>query len=290
MKKTRLAFLQSGVEKKLFSIEERKNGDITIGIPSHGVIGPGGGLRTDVISRHVSLHLSRNSPQPIRTITHKICYRDGEPHSGEAKVRNDPGHPFIWPVFIQMVGKDIMPLGNGASNNQEIVRLMAYNCDESTLFCGCFVTSPNLSIKNAHGLSVECFSYEHFNLVFIWTFAHIKCLQNNRELFFYTSPPRGSLGPLMHFMNAPAPPLDPNKLEIGLLYYYQSIGQILFNNPFIIVKSFVDIKFWRFPSFPSGATVSEIFYGDHRSVGNARRNLPTARIGQVPLFNAPFSV
>ena len=117
MTKVRFVILQSGVEKQIFSVEEHKTtGDLTLGLPHFPATKYQGRRLPSPISRKLSVHVSPNSDPPAHTVTHEICFRDRPSHKGYAVAKRRHDTPFIWPLFVQAVGRAAKLLGQSRAS------------------------------------------------------------------------------------------------------------------------------------------------------------------------------
>ncbi|WP_156460845.1 hypothetical protein [Sphingomonas sp. Leaf339] len=185
--KTRFLISQKQTEKQIFSVEERRSGDLLIGFTPPKAIKIAGRITERPRSRKVSVHLSLMSDPPVHTITHEIGFGLRASHKGYAVVRRLKNQPFIWPILCQSFGTH-EPKFIHRRKADEIRRIGAYDSSIDCLLVGVFVTHSSYAIPESHGLSVTIKRFSKFNLNVVTTFADIKSGKSTLEIFNYTSP------------------------------------------------------------------------------------------------------
>ncbi len=186
IKKTRFLILQDKIEKQLFSVEERKSGDLLIGLSAHRNLRINGFDTEKPRNRKISVHVSASSSPPANTITHEIGFSLRRSHKGYAVVRKVEGEQFIWPIYCQAFGKNEKRFINRYKFD-ELRRITAYDSAFDTLLLAVFVTDATYSIPESHGLSVTVSKHENFNINVVTTFADIRTIKSTFDIFNYTS-------------------------------------------------------------------------------------------------------
>lgn len=280
--KTRVVVLQDGKERKLLSLEEKRNSkDITIGLPmTHAIIHKGTIL--PVQSRKISIHTSPNSNPPSRTITHEIKFRPNGFHKGYANLTLQNEIPLIWPVYCQNVGLDLPRLSQAERRRDKILEISTYYTRLNAMFIGVFVTSKNFTMPNSFGLSNQIIEFDEFNISILYNFASISSPPNSLEQFNYTSVPDGT--PLLSHLNhnGNLKGYEQYEVEAKLHDGFQLVGQYCNpqNRRSIKIPSY--IYFQRFPRSPDGGwTKKDIKYGggwlfsQRNPIGKRISNIPT---------------
>lgn len=189
--KTRFLVLQSGATKQLFSVEQRPNGDLIIGLFNNETIRVNGTAPRKVRSRKVSVHRSQASAVPGYTFTHQIDFFSGRSHKGHAFVRKTPGQDFLYPFFYQLFGSDM--LGPTLKLSDHIEKIASYDEKSESLFACLVVTEHTHKLIPAYGINIRYMNFKYFNINLIYGFARLKSPPSTLEIFAYSGDTRDGI-------------------------------------------------------------------------------------------------
>jgi hypothetical protein len=275
MPKVRFVILQSGAEKQLFSVEERASGDLTFGLPHYAATRFEGRSLPSPIGRKLSVHLSPNSDPPAHTITHEIMFRSRQSHKGHAVVKRRNGLPFIWPLFIQAVGKVAKPLGSKPSvAKDEIFPIVAYDAHLDTLMMAVFISDPDFEFPPACGLSIASRKFTHFRVTVLYNFATIPSPTNCFEEVVHTSSVIGTGSARIQTTRNSTYSEVIDFVEPFLIERFVPLANMIRarRSSILLPPNGADVQMVRFPRNPQcGFTAEEFIYGAN-PILSTRRN------------------
>ena len=277
MPKVRFTILQSGVEKQLFSIEEHASGDLTFGLPHYEATKYQGRRLPSPIGRKLSVHVSPNSDPPAHTVTHEIMFRDRPSHKGHALAKRRDGTPFIWPLFIEAVGKAAKPLRlNSRAAKDEIFPIAAYDANLDTLMTAVFISDPDFEFPPAHGLSIASREFTQFRVTVIYTFATVRSPLNCFDEVVCTSSVTGTGATHLPGSRNSRYSEVIDSVEPFLIKRFVPLANMIRarSSSLLLPPNGADVPMMRFPRNPqSGFSLHELTYGANPILGSRRNSI-----------------
>lgn len=281
MPKTRFLVMQDSVEREVLTVEERASGDLTLTLPMYPFMRFNGQRNLGSPKyRKVSVHLSPNSHAPLRTIKHEMGFNKRQPHRGYAVITYTKEKPFLWPVFVSALGKNLRPFDFKPRYKRDVVRgLCAYQTAREAMFLSCVVTNVDLALPEARGLSQVSQAFRKLRVSLLYNFADIPSALSGFDSFPYTLNVQGDGIPILGETKHPRESMPMGDLEDFLLNVAVQVSlrvQSRTSTPMFVLPPKIP-QFKRFPEkFVTGPSLKEILYGENSL--RALRHGPKDRI------------
>ena len=187
--KTRFSVIKGGEDRELFSVQERKSGDLLIFLKFAGMYEHVDGNKIAVSGQRYSVHCSPNSEG--RTVKHTLDF------SGNGKIDSAQ---FYLPGFdgftALLFGKTVQNLAPKKyllmkNNNDKIIKLCQFDIGIMTMFYFIIITDIDYEIKNYNSkMNVKILQFSKFNLVVLSGFFPVPALPEADIMHLCTSIPR----------------------------------------------------------------------------------------------------
>lgn len=181
----------NGVLKRLFSVKELKNGDLTIILKSADHYRDEGTWSIDnnrrIVHQKYSVHRSLQSETGINALVHRLKMDDGVEYSTSHYTRalkQTNRHAALYSARIQ----DLRPEKYTVDENEQFSREIAsFDSSKATFHYMLFVCNlESDEIRSTADIAVRYFSFTHFRIAALWSFASVPSHYSALKCHFLT--------------------------------------------------------------------------------------------------------
>lgn len=179
--------------KRLFSVKELENGDLTVILMSadhyrdEGTWSNDDELERKIVHQKYSVHRSLQSKTGINALVHRLKMDDGTEHSTShytKALKQTNRHAALYSARVQDLSPDKYTVQESERLSQEIT---SFNPTQATFHYMLFVCNLGADeITPTADIAVEYLSFTHFRLAVLWSFASVPSHHSALKCHFLT--------------------------------------------------------------------------------------------------------
>lgn len=190
--KVRFVIVANGIERDLFSVQQRAGGDLLVFLRHLKLAEHPDGSYRPVAEQHYSIHRSKNASLPGNTFKHTLSFKDGELIETSSFVQKS-GYPLFYPLFARRCADlDLDRFNTKRSDGDCIINIGNYSTSRSIPFFVAFALESSHYILHdyCHPFSVYSLSFDYFTIAVAIAYFHLPSDESGHLIHFMTSMPR----------------------------------------------------------------------------------------------------